>query len=84
MNGRELILYILENNLENEPIFKDGKFLGFLSIEEFAEKWDVGVETVRAWFDLGYVNGIAIYDELYIPYNAKIKEYEQRCTITNQ
>ena len=78
MNGRELILYILENNLENEPIFKDGKFLGFLSIEEFAEKWDVGVETVRAWFDLGYVNGIAIYDELYIPYNAKIKEHEQR------
>ena len=73
MTGRELILYILENKLENEPVFKDGKFLGFLTVSEFAAKWDVGEETVRAWVDFGFVNGIIIYDEIYIPCNAKIK-----------
>lgn len=74
MTGRDLIIYILKNNLENEPIFKDGKFLGFLSLTEFAEKWDVGEETVRLWVNLGYVDAVLIYDEIYIPYNAEIKE----------
>ena len=73
MIGRELIVYIMENNLENEPLFKDGRFLGFLTAKEFASKWDVGEETVRAWVDLGYVDALIIYDELYIPHNAKIK-----------
>lgn len=74
MTGRELIIYILENKLENEPVFKDGRFLGFLTASEFAEKWDVGEETVRLWVDLGYVDGMIVYDEIYIPCNAKIKE----------
>lgn len=74
MNGRDLILYILKNNMENEPVFQNGRFLGFLSAAEFAEKWDVGEETVRLWVNLGYVDGLIIYDELYIPYNAEIKE----------
>lgn len=74
LNGRDLIVYILQNNMENEPIFKDGRFLGFLSLAEFAEKWDVGEETVRLWITLGYVEGLIIYDEIYIPYNAVIKE----------
>ena len=72
MTGRELILYILENNLENEPVFKDGKFLGFLSVSDFAKKWDVGEETVRAWIDLKYIDALIIYDEIYIPSNVKI------------
>ena len=74
MTGRELIIYILKNNLEDEMIFKDGKFLGFLTLSEFAEKWDVGEETVRLWVNLGYVDAVIIYDEIYIPYNAEIKE----------
>lgn len=74
LNGRDLILYILKNNMENEPVFKDGRFLGFLDITEFAEKWDVGEETVRLWVNLGYVDALTIYDEIYIPHNAEIKE----------
>jgi hypothetical protein len=72
LTGRDLILYILQNNLENEPVFNDGRFLGFLSAAEFAKKWDVGEETVRMWVNFGYVKGLVIYDELYIPYNAEI------------
>jgi hypothetical protein len=43
MTGRDLIVYILQNNLENEPVFKDGKFIGFMTEGEAAEKFDVGV-----------------------------------------
>ena len=73
MTGRDLILYILNNNLEDELVFKDGKFLGFLSIAQFAEKHNVGEETVRLWVDFGYVESAIVYDEVYIPCNASIK-----------
>lgn len=72
MTGRELILYILENKLEDELVFDDGKFLGFLTVKEFAVKHNTGEETVRAWVDLKYLPGIIIYDEIYIPANAKV------------
>lgn len=72
MTGRELILYILANDLENEPVFKDGKFLGFLSAAEYAVTKNVGEETVRLWVDLGYLDGLVIHDELYIPYYAEV------------
>ena len=36
MTGRDLIIYILENNLENEPVYKDGRLLGFLTVTEAA------------------------------------------------
>ena len=77
MTGRDLILYILKNNLENEDVFKDGRFLGFLSAAEYAELKDVGEETVRLWVNLGYIKGVIIYDEIYIPYNAEIIEPKQ-------
>jgi hypothetical protein len=73
MTGKDLILYILNNNLEDEPVFKDGHFLGFLSIAQFAEKHRVGEETVRLWVNFGYVESVIVYDEVYIPCNASIK-----------
>lgn len=49
MTGRALIIYILENNLENKEIFKDGKIVGFISVSEAASKFNVGVGTVKTW-----------------------------------
>lgn len=74
MTGRDLIVYILENKLENEQVFKDGRLLGFYTAAEFAKKWDVGEETVRLWVNLNYVDAVIVYDEMYIPCNARIKE----------
>lgn len=74
MTGKDLIIYILENNLENEEIFKDGKFIGFMSVEEAAVKFEVGVATIQLWFDMGYLNGVKLYDEILILKNAEIKE----------
>lgn len=46
MTGRELILYILSNNLEDEPVFKDGKFIGTMTITEAAVQSGIGAATV--------------------------------------
>ena len=65
MTGRDLILYILENKLEDEPVVKDGVFMWFISEEQVAVKFEVGVATVRAWFISGKLDGIRIGDRLY-------------------
>ena len=36
MTGKELILYILQNNLENEQVFRNGIFIGFMDETETA------------------------------------------------
>lgn len=72
MTGRELILYILANNLENEPIFKDGTFIGFETIASYAEKHDVGIAAVNAWIQLGMIDAVKIGDTCLIPTNASL------------
>jgi hypothetical protein len=69
MTGRDLIVYILANNLENEPIFKDGKFIGFLTAGEAAAKMNVGVATIYVWVSQKLIDGALIGDTLYIPAN---------------
>lgn len=71
MNGRELILYILENGLEDEPVFENGKLLGFMTIGEAAVKFNVGTATIRVWVNEEMLKGIKIGDEIYIPANAE-------------
>lgn len=71
MTGRDLILYILSNGLENEEIFKNGKFIGFMTAEEAAVKLNVGVATIYSWVTMGMLEGVMIAGALYIPANAK-------------
>ena len=65
MTGKELILYILQNNLENVEVFEEGFFIGFMSEEEAAVKFGVGVATIRAWNYYGKLKGTQIGDSLY-------------------
>lgn len=74
MTGRELILYILANELEDEVFFENGKLPGFITPEEMAIKCDVGVATVVAWIELGALKSIKIGNRIYIPGNAKLPE----------
>lgn len=71
MTGKELILYILENDLENEDIIKDGVFIWLMDEKEAAIKFDVGVATVRAWYACEQLDGTKIGDQLYFLRNAK-------------
>lgn len=71
MTGKELMLYILENNLENEVVIKDGIFVWLMNEEEAAVKFDVGVATIKAWYICGMLNGTKIGDHLYFLRNDK-------------
>lgn len=67
MTGRDLIIYILKNGLEDKPVFEDGKFIGFLTAEEAAVKKQVGSATIQAWVDLGFMEGVTVNPGMYIP-----------------
>lgn len=69
MTGRDLIIYILQNGLEDKPIFGNGTILNFMSEEQFAAKMNVGVATVRSWVEMDYLTAIPIGKVYYIPKN---------------
>lgn len=70
MTGRDLIMYILNNKLEDEPIVQNGKLIGFLTVEEAAVKHNVGTATVLTWFQMGTIEGIEIGNTILILSNA--------------
>lgn len=53
MTGKELILYILQNNLENEVVIKNGLLISLLDDREAAIKFNVGIATIKAWRKYG-------------------------------
>lgn len=64
MTGKELIMYILQNNLENEVVIENGMFV-LMSEEEAAIRFDVGISTIKAWYTCGMLSGTKIGDRLY-------------------
>lgn len=67
MTGRDLIIYILKNNLEDEPVFIDGIVLGFLTVEEAAVKLGVAVSTIYIWIGQGVLDHIQIGGTYFVP-----------------
>lgn len=74
MTGKDLIIYILQNNLEDEPVFQQGKFIGFVTAGEVAEKLNVGVATVYVWVYQKRLDGILVGGTLYIPADFVLRE----------
>lgn len=70
MTGRDLIIYIMKNGLEDRPVFENDTLLGFMTEQQFAEKMSVGIATVEVWIDLGYLSDvIRVGDMTFIPMN---------------
>ena len=65
MTGRELIIYILQHDLLDKPLFSDGNIMGFITVEEAAVKHNVGLATIMYWIqakDIPYIsNGETVY-----------------------
>lgn len=71
MTGRDLIIYILENRLEDTTMLEDGNIPGFMTIGQAAEKWNVGEATVSTWIDLRRILAFTLGNETYIPADLK-------------
>lgn len=70
MTGRDLIVYILDNRLENHLVFENGEFLGFITTNEAAQKCGVEEGIIRVWISKGLIGGgIRINDVVYVPVN---------------
>lgn len=66
MTWGDLIVYILENRLANEPVTdENGKLNGLLTAADVAAKNNVGIETVKVWYQTGLIQGIEINGEIY-------------------
>ena len=48
MTGRELIIFIMENNLEDVSIFDGDTLPGLMTLDEAAVKWHSGRNTLKA------------------------------------
>lgn len=73
MTGRDLILYILQNKLEDEPVYKDGKFIGFVTAKEAAVKLNVDLPTVYVLMKRGHIEGVEVKESVLIPDNQPLK-----------
>lgn len=74
MTGRDLILYILEHKLEDERVFENGTFLGFITLNEFASKNSVGVATVFTWIFRGQLDHVKIGNLYLIPADCELSK----------
>lgn len=67
MTGRELIIYIMKNNLEDEPVVdENGKPIGYITVSDAAKKLGMGEAGVVASYTMGILEGVCIGDTLYI------------------
>lgn len=65
MTGREIVIYIMQNGLEDEEVFKNGIFIGLMDEKEAALKFNVGTSTIRTWWVMRKLPGFYINDKLY-------------------
>lgn len=74
MTGRDLIVLIMTNHLEDEEVFKDGKLIGFMDEKEAAVELEVDIDTVIAMYSLGLLPGFVFGDHLYFPKDIKTRK----------
>lgn len=67
--GKDLVIYILQNDLLDEPVVKNGNFIGFTSPEDAALKKNVGPATIDVLIGLGHIDCHALKDTRQIPLN---------------
>lgn len=67
MTGRDLIIYILENGLEDKEVLDGNKILGFETLYGLAEKKGTGVETIFALCKMHDVPTVLINHKVCIP-----------------
>ena len=70
MTGRDLIIYILENHLEDASVvwaYVDKNFDCMESVTEIAERYGVGLETVHVWLNESGITGAYYRGNIYVP-----------------
>lgn len=72
MTGKDLIFYILKNDLENE-LFSIPENIEFLTVDEYAVKLGMGIDSVKTKITLGILSTVIINGKSYILYFNKVE-----------
>lgn len=67
ITARDLIIYILQNGLEDKEVLDDDKKIGFETLYGLAEKKDTGVETIFVLCKIHDVSTVLINNKVCIP-----------------
>lgn len=78
LTGRDLIVYILSNKLEDKPIFHNGKLMGFMTVDDVAVQLGVGTATVYAMCTMQKIDYICIGDTVLFPAIQPLNETLER------
>ncbi|MBQ0089526.1 MAG: helix-turn-helix domain-containing protein [Prevotellaceae bacterium] len=71
MTCRELMLIVLANHLEDEPLYSDnGILIGFMTVEDAAKRFNVDESTVLFWINNDLMEGIKSNGNVIVPVNA--------------
>lgn len=73
MTGRELVIHILSNGLEEADISDL-----FLTEDEAAVRLNVGVATIKAWSELGLIQYININGKTYVLPSKTLNRFEEQ------
>lgn len=71
MTGKDLIIFILQNNLEDVEFFTDGKIPGLMTVYEAAVKYGVGLATIWTWIERESVKSVKLGHDVYIYESSK-------------
>lgn len=74
MTGRDLIIYILDNDLKDVSIFDEKFFSGFISVEDAAKRLEAGTATVMALIRMNRIRAFETSDSIYI-FPESLEEY---------
>ena len=80
MTGRELIMYILENHLEDKDILSPNNGLSyhiFIREDAAAVECNVGVATIKAWCKQKYLDHVSSGGVIYILKNKKYEDVKR-------
>lgn len=73
MTGKDLIIYILKNNLEDTEVFKNGtvnpEILGLVSVRKKATDDHVGINFIEALCKMGRINFVTVNGSKYVLQN---------------
>lgn len=75
MTGRELIMFILENHLEDVLIFDGENMRGFVTLDEAAVMMNYGIYAVKALYEIGKIPGFVMNGTIYIYKSKEFMSY---------
>ena len=69
MTCKDLVIYIVNNDLLDKPVFDGETFVGFITESDATEELKVGLASLNVLIDIYDIECINVGDTRFIPYD---------------